>query len=288
MITKLLSNMTSYEDLHLGIHFVAPKKPYEPHIHDYHELEIIVNGSAANAIDGTCFPVTRGDVFVVGKGATHEITDIRDLELYNVCFDNSVIRGIGADLGELPGFHGLFIMENAVASADRRFKLTEQEIKDACSILSIMERENRQHLPGFRTELACNFTRLVVFLSRVFSRIWTDACPKQIAAAAAIMEQKFYEDLKIPDLASSAFLSERHFRREFEKYYGCTPSAYLLGIRLSAAAGMLLDKKRPITQIATECGFTDCNYFSRVFRNTFGQTPTAYRKMLIRQKELGL
>jgi AraC-like DNA-binding protein len=57
-----------------------------------------------------------------------------------------------------------------------------------------------------------------------------------------------------------------------------TPVGYIQSIRLRHAAGELLDSSRNLADIAREAGFTDENYFARLFRRKFGQTPREYRR----------
>lgn len=100
-----------------------------------------------------------------------------------------------------------------------------------------------------------------------------------MASAVAKMERDYAQPLSIGELAASACMSERHFRRQFEKFYGQAPKAYLLQIRLNAAIQMLWNKEYTVSEIALACGFSDCNHFSRVFRQKSGMSPTEYRKL---------
>ena len=58
-------------------------------------------------------------------------------------------------------------------------------------------------------------------------------------------------------------------------------AAYLLGRRLDAARAALtgLDQAEPIGNIAHRLGFSDAAHLSRAFRQRFGLSPSAYRKL---------
>jgi transcriptional regulator GlxA family with amidase domain len=48
--------------------------------------------------------------------------------------------------------------------------------------------------------------------------------------------------------------------------------------RLNRAKELLLDSGLPVKTIAYQCGFTDANYFSRLFRKETGVTARTFRQ----------
>ena len=55
---------------------------------------------------------------------------------------------------------------------------------------------------------------------------------------------------------------------------------YQLTMRLSRAANMLLDERNTsIGEVALKMGFSDSNYFSKLFRSRFKCSPREYRKL---------
>lgn len=64
----------------------------------------------------------------------------------------------------------------------------------------------------------------------------------------------------------------------FKERYSITIGEYINKCRLEKAEQMLLTTNRSVKNIAAECGFSDQNYFSKVFYRRFSCTPTKYRK----------
>jgi transcriptional regulator GlxA family with amidase domain len=54
---------------------------------------------------------------------------------------------------------------------------------------------------------------------------------------------------------------------------------YLLRRRLDRAQDLLASSSDLIAQIASRCGFSDGNYFIRVYKKRFGISPAASRKV---------
>ncbi len=59
---------------------------------------------------------------------------------------------------------------------------------------------------------------------------------------------------------------------------GCSVIQSVADRRIQAAKAMLLEGDAPISAVAAAVGYSDYNYFTKVFRAAVGMTPSAYRK----------
>lgn len=113
-----------------------------------------------------------------------------------------------------------------------------------------------------------------------------DPCAELSDPYAASMDRVFRyidarlgEDLDLGELASVAAYSKYHFSRVFRAAAGEGLAAYLVRRRLEkAAARLLADRERTVTEVAASCGFASPAAFSKGFRDRFGTTPTAWRR----------
>ena len=64
----------------------------------------------------------------------------------------------------------------------------------------------------------------------------------------------------------------------FQKRYGIGISRYVTTVRIGHARELLMYSRRSIKEIALDCGFSDQNYFSKVFLKETGKTPTQFRR----------
>ncbi len=65
--------------------------------------------------------------------------------------------------------------------------------------------------------------------------------------------------------------------RVYRKVYGCTLTEAIHNRRISRACDFLLDSNMTIEQIAQKCGFSDPDYFRRLFRRYMRISPGEYR-----------
>jgi AraC-like DNA-binding protein len=86
------------------------------------------------------------------------------------------------------------------------------------------------------------------------------------------------EDLGVQDLAAHLHLSQSQVYRKLKALSGHSPSLFIRYVRLRRAKEMLQDEFLSIAEVAYQVGFSDPNYFSRVFNQAFGQSPSDFRR----------
>lgn len=100
---------------------------------------------------------------------------------------------------------------------------------------------------------------------------------RRISSVIRFIEANIVEPLPLKLLASEAKMSTFHFLRVFKQITSVTPHQYLLRARLRDAAIRLRSTRRPILEIALDCGFRDLSNFNHAFRAEFGANPTGFR-----------
>ena len=100
---------------------------------------------------------------------------------------------------------------------------------------------------------------------------------RKLLPAKVLLDEHYTESLAISELAARCRLSETHFRRLFARLFGCSPTDYRISKRVLKAKDLLLSGEYTVSQAAEAVGFEDANYFSRVFKQHTGTTPSAVR-----------
>ncbi len=84
---------------------------------------------------------------------------------------------------------------------------------------------------------------------------------------------------KLDTYFSTLPFSSGYLRKLFQRAYGVTPQQYLIEKRLQAAAEALLHAARSghsVGDIASQCGFRDPLYFSKMFKKKYGVAPSQF------------
>ena len=99
----------------------------------------------------------------------------------------------------------------------------------------------------------------------------------RIKKAIVFIENNYDSFIGIKDIAKSADISVSTCLRLFKDILCTTPIQYLINYRVQKAVEkMKLNIKKPISEAAYECGFSDAAYFNRRFKKIYGCTPTEY------------
>lgn len=99
-----------------------------------------------------------------------------------------------------------------------------------------------------------------------------------VQRAAEIMEEEYPRLTGIEELAARLDLSPEHLSRAFKDEMGRAPLSYLTGLRLQSAMNDLLGTEWSIDSIARKNGFSNGNYFAKIFRKHVGISPGSYRE----------
>lgn len=85
------------------------------------------------------------------------------------------------------------------------------------------------------------------------------------------------EDLSVDRLCEHLHLSRRKLYEYSEEFLHCSIAKYIKKIRLQHAQTLLTETNLPISTISEQCGFSDYNYFCRIFKQENGMSARSYR-----------
>ena len=102
--------------------------------------------------------------------------------------------------------------------------------------------------------------------------------PWQVARVVRFIDAHLSEKMTIAGLAALTRLSSGHFARAFRATVGESPHAYVIRRRIERAEEQILSTKKPLAEIALDCGFGDQAHMTRLFRRIVGVSPGAWRR----------
>ena len=253
------------------------------HWHEEWEAVLITRGSCLVAAGNHKALLGEGEGFFIHSGALHGCWDTESTG----CRFHSMVfhpRLVGGSLDSI--FHQQYV-QPLLDHTGPELILLKPDIpwqKQALDALEEAWQQCVRETAGFPFQVRNALSELVWLLYNNLSPTSATVSSKDLRDARRIkvmlryIHGQFAADLTAASIAASASVSESECLRCFRSTIGTTPIQYLKQYRIQHAARLLTETKEKISDIAVKCGFLDMSYFTKVFREQMGCTPTRYRK----------
>ncbi len=237
----------------------------EIHYHSCFEIYCLTDGECDSFVDDKLYNLHPGDMIIIPPGAIHA-THYRGEKHSRVLINfsmhyipNSLVEVVSKDVY-------LFKGDGAEDDLNRIFA---EIAKEESSSDSFSEEAIRSLL-----------ARLIIMAARHGShREEKLSSSSFIEDAVRYVQNNYRNPICLEDIAKSCGVSKVHLSRKFKEKIGIGLNEYIAIYRLKNAKELLLTQdKMSICEVAFECGFNDSNYFSWLFKKTYGVTPSQYRK----------
>ena len=98
-----------------------------------------------------------------------------------------------------------------------------------------------------------------------------------MAKIIRFIEDNFNKDITLDDVAKEVNMSYHYFSKFFKDQTRKNFIDYLTNLRVTKAKELLEDETVSIKEVCYKVGYSDPNYFSKIFKKATGMTPTEYR-----------
>lgn len=232
----------------------------ESHYHNLYEIYFIEDGRCNYFIDNKSYQLEVGDIILIPEGTIHNTEYINTA--HSRILINCSRKFIPQSITEyLPDIQYLY----------RNPKIRNEAF-------SLLKRIEQEYCLGDKLSediIKC-YTHAFFFLlvRNADSRTMVESKNKYIEKVVNHLQKNFKGDITLNELARDCSLSPEHLSRMFKKETGFGFCEYLNLIRLQKAEALLKQSEEmSISQIASECGFNDSNYFSVKFKKMYGISP---------------
>lgn len=252
--------------------------------HEHNEMEIgyIADGFFELYIENSLYKLKPGDVFIILPGVSHSLKNVTTLAtFYNFIWDLNFLESRYMDAGEInyiiPLITGAIkvseIIRNDIEINSLVKKMIEER-KDEKEGYELMTKGLLYQFLGILIRKYCQKNTAIEQLSS------SDRDYNLYNSIIIFIETNFDSEITLSDISEKYNISKPAICKLFKKMSGKTFTEYLNYYRIQESLYYLVEDRFTVTQIARSVGFSDQNYFSRVFRRFMHVSPYEYRQRM--------
>lgn len=260
----------SYSDSDIGMSYKRDDNPvpsdFKMHTHESYELYYFEGGNGIYRVEGTPYPLEKGDILIMRPAEAHYI-DIRDDKPYtrlSVNFKPELISGIDPSGILLAPFYDRKI------GTFNRYR-AENFKSDAYSVFIkniITDSTDR------RVQTITNLLPLLNEISLAFGSVTETEVNKSLdSRIISYINRHLADDITLDDVCEKYYISKTHLCRIFKKATASTVGEYITVKRLVNARQLILSGTPP-TKAYLQCGFKDYSVFYRAYKKKYGVPPS--------------
>ena len=255
-------------------HLIMHSFVEEPHRHNSYVLVFFTNGSGTHEIDFNKFTIQSGSIFFIQPGQIHhwELSDdiegfviFYSQEMYNLYFRQKTIE-------DYPFYSSVYNTPEMV--------FDESKLKAILPYFEslILEAQMNKMLGK---DLIMNLLDTIhIHIARKYSETHfgnTHSYNVKIKNFKILLQQNFKTEKAPFFYATKLSITLKHLNRICNEILQKTTTEVLTERVILEAKRMLIDNKFVINEIATELGYDNYSYFTRLFKRHTGMTPTDFR-----------
>lgn len=258
----------------LGLsNFQSMRTGTEEHIHPgCVEISLCLRGNLMFESFGESYPFLPGMVFVSRPDEPHRMRhNPKGLMLYRILFK---VPHDGEDVLGLPADEGRWLIKQLMHFPVRLFPATERVKLAFERLFETYDKADRRSAARRLKMKAAALELLIALVEAPHAPASPKGKPNpKVSAIVDEMRRCPESGYPLEDMARRAALSTVAFNDAFKRVTGLPPHAFLLDLRVKAAARDLEDRSLSVTAVAQRYGFSSAQHFATVFKRIMGVPP---------------
>lgn len=246
--------------------------PPPPHRHPFQEVVLLTAGGGNHQIDGSLATVTAPMAVLIAKGKQHLFIPHPDARGWIINFDEDRLPPYGNWIfSQFFSTVHVTLPAGSECSAVLKLATLMQEIQAAApacaepvlthlllAMLALLQAEMRSLLLAETSAVHADFDAFVAFLT--------------------VLDQQFRVEKGVEFYANHLRTTPRRLGALSRMFLGRATAHLIEDRTMSEARRELAFSNTPINQIASDLGYVDHSYFTKVFRRATGESPSQFRQ----------
>jgi len=252
------------------------------HAHNFIEIAYVVSGEGFHRLGEKQTECRAGDCFVINYRVPHGFVCQGTMVVCNCVFSLEFIDFTLLGCKDFNKMTRNFMLGNILPLSG--LHLSDLKFEDKMNTLHIivdMYREFTERRTGYIELIRAMLIVLLIEMLRQAEgklEFTKNIQNNEMEGVLSYMYKTFNQPIHLEEFSMMAFLSPAHFSRQFKHHMGETVTAFRQRLRIGEARRQLLGSMKSVSEIAENVGYHDLKYFTKLFMEYEGCTPTQYRK----------
>ena len=267
---------------------IYPMNMANQHFHDFYEIFIPLEDGAAHLMNGRYVPLQKGDIVLIQPQRLHMSIYPRSGEPQKRIIINyankGTIPGLDYQLGKI---RALYEAEEPV------LRLRPEQMSALIKRLNALFVAGKSKSTGWQLEVYSLFMLFLLEILRCSKR--SIYAPEKnhpglpdmkMYAIAEYIDTHYMEPITLQDVSEKFAISPFYLSHQFTRVMGLSFVSYVQKIRIRYALHMLSYTGARIHDIIAGCGFSSASQFNRTFYSLCQMSPSAFRKLDSKDREV--
>jgi AraC family transcriptional regulator of arabinose operon len=253
-----------------------------------HDVLIVVREGLVHIIeDGTEYHISPGEVFLMKRGVRHYglPQTLPGSEWYWITFgapeteehDHQMAETETEAEAEMADAKGMSLLRGQLPQTIELKRLKVSDFQGICVRMNKLLHHYAMGTAYDRLKLNVGTLDLLLDLHRDV----TDSSGKRHKLyddVKAFVQRHLYEDIRSEQLAESLQLNYSYMSRVFSREAGMSIRRFIMEAKVKEAIRLFSESRLNISQISEKLGYNNPYYFTRIFKQVTGYSPTDYLK----------
>ena len=278
------------ENIHIHMSNEQPSLSEMALFSEFIEIHYVISGKARYEVSGQHFNVQKGDMIFINRGTSFKYTEMLENDeaylFYSLAFNHSILtRTPGRSYPNqlLEGSFAFYTLNDTERNPFIFFEFSKTSYSMYGEFFNKMYMEYRKAQSGYNDAMLAYLTLIIINAIRLNESL--GGADEKIYCKQAVEFVQYYinrcfcdSNIHLAGLADRVYLNPDYLGRIFKKETGTTVSEAIQAKRVERACFLLSTTEKTVTQVASECGFNDMNFFYKVFKRRMGTLPGEYRE----------
>lgn len=250
------------------------------HCHDFFELLYVYQGSCINYIDRQKVSMSAGDICMLNPRAAHEIhlPVPEQTRVFNILISCDIVDSAFFQLVSGDDFVLRFFLDSIQNSWHTDNYILFQNASCEQALTQLIE--EYAHPQAYQSEIL--YSRFITLLITLVRSYQQQLCASHSDTPFQEIIQYIADHcdtVSVQSLADHFNYHPKYIPNLIRKYTNQSFSSLVMDFRLKKAASLLAHSAIPVSGIIEAVGYTNRSWFTRIFKEKYGLSPSQYRQL---------